>query len=85
MNKLSIPDSPVPYSSMKAFAFIMDTGSNVEMADIMRSNGKIFVVVAVMLTILGGLIFYLIRLELKIKRLDREIRHKKDHPKNNVL
>ena len=42
------------------------------MADLMRSNGKIYVVVAVMLTILGGLIWYLIRLDRKISKLERD-------------
>ncbi|MFY8045388.1 MAG: CcmD family protein [Chitinophagaceae bacterium] len=34
---------------------------SVEMANSMRSDGKIYVVVAVILTILGGLIFYVWR------------------------
>jgi hypothetical protein len=41
-----------------------------EMADLMRSNGRIYVVVAVMLTILTGLIIYLVRLDRKISRLE---------------
>lgn len=36
----------------------------------MRSNGRIYVVVAVMLTILAGLIIYLVRIEKKIKNLE---------------
>jgi tRNA(Phe) wybutosine-synthesizing methylase Tyw3 len=44
----------------------------VEMADAMRSNGKIYVVVAVLTTILAGIVLYLIRLERKIKRLEKE-------------
>jgi hypothetical protein len=43
-----------------------------EMADTMRSNGRIYVVVAVMLTILAGLVLYLIRLDRKIGRLEKE-------------
>ena len=45
----------------------------VEMADLMRSNGRIYVVVAVMLTILAGLILYIIRLDRKITKLEKEI------------
>ena len=41
------------------------------MADTMRSNGKIYVVVAVVLTILIGLILYVIRIERKIRKLER--------------
>jgi undecaprenyl pyrophosphate phosphatase UppP len=53
-------------------AFAQDNAP-VEMADTMRSNGKIYVVVAVILTILAGLIFYLIRLDRKVVKLAREI------------
>lgn len=44
----------------------------VEMADAMRSNGKIYVVVAVLTTILVGIVLYLIRLERKIKQLEKD-------------
>ncbi len=43
----------------------------VEMADKMRSDGKIYVVIAVILTILTGLILYLVRLDRKISRLEQ--------------
>jgi len=44
----------------------------VEMADTMRSSGRIYVVIAVMLTILAGLILYLWRLDRKIGKLEKE-------------
>lgn len=44
----------------------------VEMADTMRSNGKIYVVVAVCITILAGLILYVFNLDRKISRLEKE-------------
>ena len=40
--------------------------------DFMRSHGRIYVVIAVMLTILAGIIIYLVRLEKKISRLEKE-------------
>ena len=40
----------------------------------MRSNGRIYVVAAVMLTILIGLILYLVRLDRKISKLEKENR-----------
>jgi hypothetical protein len=46
--------------------------NNDSMASVMRSNGKIYVVVAVVLTILFGLIAYLIRLDRKISKLEKE-------------
>ena len=44
----------------------------VQMGDMMRDNGRIYVVVAVVLTILIGLILYVIRLDKKITRLEKE-------------
>jgi hypothetical protein len=46
----------------------------VEMADTMRSNGRIYVVVAVVVTILLGLILYVVRLDRKMTRLEKENR-----------
>jgi uncharacterized membrane protein len=42
------------------------------MADTMRSNGKIYVVIAVLLTIMAGIVFYLVRLDKKITKLEKE-------------
>lgn len=44
------------------------------MADEMRSNGKIYVVVAVLTTIFLGIILYLIRLDKKLSKLEKEIK-----------
>ena len=46
--------------------------NNTKMADTMRSNGRIYVVVAVMATILFGLILYVFRLDRKISKLEKE-------------
>jgi len=43
-----------------------------EMADTMRSNGKIYVVVAVCLTILIGLFIYVFIVDRKVSRLEKE-------------
>lgn len=54
----------------------MAQGSDtVEMADAMRENGKIYVVVAVILTIFAGIIIYLVRLDRKISKLEKESKH----------
>jgi len=42
-----------------------------QMADLMRSNGKIYVVVAVCLTILIGLFVYVFVIDRKISRLEK--------------
>lgn len=48
------------------------TVGNEATASVMRSNGKIYVVVAVVLTILFGLIAYVIHVDRKISRLEKE-------------
>ena len=49
-----------------------DGNQKVQMADTMRSNGRIYVVVAVILTILIGLILYVLRIDRKISKLEKE-------------
>ena len=44
----------------------------VEMADTMRSNGKIYVVVAVCLMILIGLFLYVMNVDRKLRKLEKE-------------
>lgn len=43
-----------------------------QMAETMRSNGKIYVVIAVILTILGGLITYVVSLDKKIRKMEND-------------
>lgn len=43
-----------------------------DMADEMRKNGKIYVVVAVLIAIFIGIILYLIRLDRKLSKLEKE-------------
>jgi len=45
--------------------------NDVQLADTMRSNGKIYVVVAVIITIFAGIILYLIRLDRKLTKLEK--------------
>ncbi|MDX2302407.1 MAG: CcmD family protein [Microscillaceae bacterium] len=64
-----------------SIAFLLVLGSfssfaqsqKVEMADVMRSNGMIYVVVAVLGIILLGVIGYLISIDKKISKLEKEI------------
>ncbi|MFM9839118.1 MAG: CcmD family protein [Cyclobacteriaceae bacterium] len=48
-----------------------------EMADTMRSNGKIYVVVAIVLVILIGLVAYLISIDRKVSNLEKRLPEKK--------
>ena len=43
-----------------------------EMADALRADGKIYVVVAVVITILAGLILYVVRLDRKVSKMEKE-------------
>jgi len=45
-----------------------------EMADALRQSGKIYVVVAVIVIVLAGLLAYLISLDRKLGRLEKEVR-----------
>lgn len=46
--------------------------SGVEMATEMRASGKIYVVVAVLVIIFVGIVIYLINLDKKISKLEKE-------------
>jgi len=54
------------------FSMSVNAQNNVEMADMMRSNGKIYTVVAVCLTILIGLFIYVFSIDRKVSRLEKE-------------
>jgi len=60
------------------FSFIALLGfsqaAEVEMADTMRANGKIYVVVGIILIVLIGFILYLFALDRKIGRLEKLIK-----------
>ena len=53
------------------------SAQDAEMADTMRSNGKIYVLVAIALVILVGLIGYLISIDKKVSGLEKRISEKK--------
>jgi hypothetical protein len=56
-----------------ATLFAQATPTDVEMADNFRAEGKIYVLVAIMLTILIGLVIYLIRIDRKVSKLEKEL------------
>ena len=51
-------------------------GQGVDMANIMRSNGKIYVVVAVVLILFLGFFFYLLNVDKKVRQLENKINKK---------
>lgn len=47
--------------------------TSIEMADTLRSNGKIYVVVGVVMIIFAGVITYMVLIDRKISKLEREV------------
>ncbi len=60
-----------PLVLLNFLSIAQETSKKVDMADTLRSNGKIYVVVAVLLTIFLGIIIYLVRLDKKITNLEK--------------
>src|SRR5688572_12738100 len=50
--------------------------ADAEMADVMRSEGKIYVVVGIILIVLTGLVVYLFILDRKVKKLENLLEEK---------
>ncbi len=57
--------------SLLAIAGAVAQESQPEMADAMRTDGKIYVVVLVLATIFAGIIAYLVRIERKINKIEK--------------
>jgi hypothetical protein len=57
-------------------ALAQDVRPEAEMADRLRADGKIYVVVAIILIILAGFIAYLMTLDRKIKKLENLLSEK---------
>ena len=51
--------------------------ADIEMADTMRSNGKIYVVVGVIAIVFTGIIVYLISIDRKVSKLEKKAENKK--------
>ena len=60
----------IPILTFIFLAFFANA-QDVTMADAMKENGKIYVVIAVMLAILAGLVLYLVRIDRKISKLEK--------------
>lgn len=46
----------------------------IEMADTLRQDGKIYVVVIVLLTVLAGVVVYLVSLDRKVSKLEKQLK-----------
>ncbi|UOG75556.1 hypothetical protein MTX78_02945 [Hymenobacter tibetensis] len=59
---------------LPALQAVAQTTDTPEMADAFRSDGKIYVVVAVVTVVLAGLLAFLVSLDRKVTRLERELK-----------
>jgi len=75
MKKLFLKYVPVLLLLLTGPAVQAQTGPP-EMADTMRSDGKIWVVIAVIGVILAGLLVYLALLDRKIGKVEKELKQK---------
>lgn len=73
MDKLKSIGFVIAFSLLSIFAFAQNVADSAQQpnADVMRSNGKIYVVVAVIVTIVVGIFVYLLSLDRRIKKLER--------------
>jgi len=62
-------------------SIIAQAQPEVEMADTMRAEGKIYVVVGIILIVLVGLIAYLILLDKKVTKLENQLTEKQSKSK----
>jgi CcmD family protein len=63
----------LPLLLLAGAAFAQTNAAEPEMADALRASGKIYVVVLVLVIIVTGLLVYLVRLDGKVSRLEREV------------
>ncbi len=71
MHKLRYVVSVLLLMLMTIYVQAQEPVSKSGFGETMRSNGRIYVVVAVMLTILAGLVLYLVRLDRKISKIEK--------------
>ena len=66
----------LPLLLVASAAFAQATANEPEMADALRQSGKIYVVVLVLVIIVSGLLVYLVRLDGKVGRLEKEVENR---------
>lgn len=59
--------------ALTSFPLLAQAPDQVEMADLLRSDGKIYVVIAVLAVIFAGLVVYLVMIDRKLSRLEKQI------------
>ena len=62
---------------MSLLSILLLLQDRVEMADQLRADGKIWVVVTVIALVFAGIIAYLVRLDRQLSKLEKEVKEKK--------
>ena len=57
------------------FAFCQNPNDETEMAGLLYENGKIYLVVLVLVTIFAGIILFLVSLERRLNKLEKQHKH----------
>lgn len=63
---------------MSSLPTLAQSSDEIAMADAFRTEGKIYVVVAVMLLIFAGMVVYMVSIDRKLKRLEKELEMEKE-------
>jgi CcmD family protein len=58
--------------TLSNIAVFAQNGGGPEMADVFRSSGKIYVVVAIVVIILAGLAIYLFSIDRRLRKIEKE-------------
>jgi len=58
--------------TLSNIAVFAQNGTGPEMADVFRSSGKIYVVVAIVVIILAGLAIYLFSIDRRLRKIEKE-------------
>jgi uncharacterized membrane protein len=72
MNKISALVFSFLLLGVSQIALAQNAVNDNENASVLHQNGQIYLVVLVLLTIFAGIIFYLIRLEKKLNKLEKK-------------
>jgi len=62
---------------INAFGKVVQNPGEIDMADKFRADGKIYVVIAILLIIFLGILIFLIRVDRKISKLEKEVNERK--------
>ena len=73
MKKIAFLITTFLFSFFSLFVSAQSATNEVDMADAMHANGKIYVVVAVLSVVFIGLLIFLISIDRKVSRLEKEM------------